>query len=175
MSRHYGIPLPLAKNQSCLPVTQSLSDMHAPAEQKRCFSEPNFSSAPSRPSILPSLCPSSLLPPCSPAGGCFALGAELPPAPTASSLPCLHSSGLADGRKHACGEELTPLSLPFSFFLPLHPSLAGPIGGACPVPMKMTAMCLRAGLIWRIGVGCPPTLRQSAGSKQQEWGRRGRF
>ena len=79
-------PLPASRQEPVLPAAQSLSDMHTPAP--------------------------SLLPPCSPAGGCFAWGAGLPPAPAASSLPCLHSGGC----KYACGEELNSLPLPFSFF-----------------------------------------------------------
>ena len=130
-----------------------------------------------------------------PCGRLLRLGAGLPPAPTAPSLPCLHSGGLADGRKHACGEELSSLSLPFSFSffhvrgsgdryqahtissfppsLPAH-SPAGAIGGACPVLIKMIAICLGDGFIWQIGAGFSLALRKSAGSKQREWGRRGR-
>jgi len=60
--------------------------------------------------------PSSLLSSCSPASGCFARGgAGLSPAPTASSLPCLHSGGLVQ----AClrrGTDFSSSSLLFLFF-----------------------------------------------------------
>ena len=113
-------PLPASRQEPVLPAAQSLSDMHTPAP--------------------------SLLPPCSPAGGCFAWGAGLPPAPAASSLPCLHSGGLVQ----ACLRRGTDLSssslfLPLSgagadarhipylpFFLPLLPSLAGPLAEPAP-------------------------------------------
>ena len=97
------------------------------------------------PSLLPSLCPSSLLLPCSPAGGCFAWGRDCRPPPLPQAC---HVCILAGWCKHACGEELTYLPLPSFFRCPgwrrmpgiyhifpssfLVQSLAGPLAEPAP-------------------------------------------
>lgn len=97
-------PLSLAKNQSCLPATHDGRDT---IFLTRTSLLPPSLSPPS--SLLPLSCHHAAL-----RAAVLRSGAGLPPAPTAPSLPCLHSGGLAGGCKHACGEELTSLSLPLS-------------------------------------------------------------
>lgn len=91
-----SLPLPLVKNQSCQPPSLCLIYM------------PLLPLSP-----LPLSCHHAALRAAASLGG-----RDCRPPPAVSSLPYLLSGGLADGCKHACGEDLTslPLPLPFSFF-----------------------------------------------------------
>ena len=97
---HAPPPLSLTKNQSCLPAAHDGRDT--------IFL--------TRTSLLPPLSsPSALLPPCSPAGGCFAWGRDCRPPPLPQAC---HACILAGWRVQACLRQRTGLSSSSLLLLP---------------------------------------------------------